>query len=272
MPTRVKGPLLQECSLYRNAFLDNVDDWKNTFVQNCKKLEVRTLEDAVLRVEKARIILPGEARLRKFEEILENGYVYTRHIFQKEFHDEIVKAMGESIVGDDWARVGPYLSQQRGWTKTGKAVMGMAPRRFGKSISVAQVVIARAEVMIVHDPVVQEDVQAIFSTGRRASTNLLQYCYHMALERGLGPRIRKFNDETLWIAGGEPGDPTPPMAKIYSYPSNAKIDETLVFFFSFFSFFFFLFLLLPHFFFLMHTHAPPPSPPSYTLSLTHSIL
>lgn len=103
-------------------------------------------------------------------------------------------------------------------------VMGKAPRRFGKSVSVGMVVIALALVLIK-----SEVVQSIFSTGRRASRNLLQIAYNRLCDLGLQDRVERFNQEELFIT-----DPlTGGVAKIYCYPSNSKIDRLFILIVSF---------------------------------------
>ena len=151
-------------------------------------------------------------RLKRYEEILERGFVWRRHRFQKGFHDECVKALAPSIVGRDWDRVGPRIIKERLWLHLAQIVIAKAPRRFGKSAGVGMNAATYAEVM-------HGSVQAIFSTGRRASRNLLDICYKMIIERGLGPYICRYNQEELWIKF-----PDGKTSKIFSYPANAKIS------------------------------------------------
>lgn len=161
----------------------------------------------------------GEARLRKFEEILENGYKYKPHKFQKGFHKEATKALAPSIVGpEDWERIGPRIIQERGYKTIAQMVAAKAPRRFGKSVGLAMIAIAYAEVMPGH-------TQSIFSTGRRASKNLLDICYKLAVERGLSQYIDRFNQEELIFLWDKEKKI---YSKIFSYPANAKV---IIFFF-----------------------------------------
>jgi hypothetical protein len=132
------------------------------------------------------------------------------------FHDEVVKAVAPSVVGpEDWDRVGPRIIKERKWDKIAQMVMAKAPRRFGKSVAVGMIVIAYAQVM-------GGSVQSIFSTGRRASRNLLDIAYKLALERGLGSRIVRYNQEELWFMNDDGTT-----SKIFSYPANAKISESI---------------------------------------------
>jgi hypothetical protein len=159
--------------------------------------------------------LSGEIRLRQFENIL-NSFAYERHVFQREFHDIITKALAELIVGEDWNIIGPRLMQKRSWKKRSKCAMAMAPRRFGKSVSIAMIVVAFAIVK-------KGSTQSIFSTGRRASSNLLEICKKFAIE--VGAVIERDNMEELWIVHDDKS-----ISKIFSYPANAKV-------FIFFSFY-----------------------------------
>ena len=154
--------------------------------------------------------IPGEAKLRQFENIL-NAFNYERHVFQREFHDIITKALAESIVGEDWNIIGPKLMAKRDWKKRSKCAMALAPRRFGKSVSIAMTVVAYAVVR-------PDSVQSIFSTGRRASANLLDLCKKFAIELNLN--IEKDNMEELFIK-----HPDGKMSKIFSYPANAKVNR-----------------------------------------------
>lgn len=153
--------------------------------------------------------LPGEAKLRQFEHIL-NAFSYQRHVFQLEFHAIITQALAEYIVGEDqWAIHGARIMEKRGWKKIGKCAMGMAPRRFGKSVSIAEIAIALAIVK-------EGSIQSIFSTGRRASANLLDLCKKFGIEMDVD--IDKDNQEQFFIKF-----PNGKISKIYSYPANAKV-------------------------------------------------
>jgi hypothetical protein len=110
-----------------------------------------------------------------------------------------------------------------------KMVMAKAPRRFGKSVAVGMAIVAFAIVM-------SDTTQSIFSTGRRASKNLLEICYKQLVDLGLGSweagvcgffylvrltTIKKsgINQENLFIKNPFTGR----ISKIFSYPSNPKI-------------------------------------------------
>lgn len=212
-------PLTIPIIVRRNAFNDFVNHHKTEIHREQMKRRVHTREEDAVNPPRVFEASAGEKRLRDFEDILENGYTWKRGRFQREFHDNVTNVMASSLVGvDDWAKIGTNIAKARGWTRQSKLILGKAPRRFGKSSSVAMIAIARSEVLIArNDSARADDLQAIFSTGRRASTNLGQYCYRFAQERALDTQIVKYTEETLWIQG-----PSGFVAKIFFYPSNAK--------------------------------------------------
>jgi len=87
----------------------------------------------------------------------------------------------------------------------------MTPRRFGKTVAVGMYVGALALV-------VPGCEQAIFSTGRRASSKLLELVSSLVAQvPGGADRVVKSNQETVWIS-----HPCGTVSKINSYPSCAK--------------------------------------------------
>lgn len=168
---------------FRGAFLADLRYYEDGFVEEAREHEILDRVDYLLEPPQRRKQLEGVARLKKFEYLLENGFAMKRSIFQKQFHDKIVQAMAELIVGDDWERVGPEIIEQRGWGKPCKMVLGKAPRRFGKSMSVGRAAVCAGIVVpglvqvCTHSLTHNEYSQAIFSTGRRAATNLLDIAY-----------------------------------------------------------------------------------------------
>ena len=102
------------------------------------------------------------------------------------------------------------IMQANGWDDLRQQVLCMTPRRFGKTTAVSMYVAAVAW----HVP----SEQAIFSTGRRASSKLLEQVLGLLRKLpGADDRIVKANQEMIWIS--HPGGK---LAKISSYPSCAK--------------------------------------------------
>lgn len=114
-------------------------------------------------------------------------------------------------------------------------ILAKAPRRFGKSVAVSRIVISFALKM-------PGSTQSIFSTGRRASRNLLELCYKKLCDIGFQDREVRFNQEELFIQDPLSGK----ISKIFCYPSNSKICQGIRVHYIIISF---LFFSSPH-----HTH------------------
>ncbi len=105
-----------------------------------------------------------------------------------------------------------------------KMLLGVAPRRFGKSIAIAMLMAAGALV-------VYKLTEAVFATSQRISGNMGEYVKEAINMSGNAHRIVKFGEELILIQGDSPED----FRKINCYPANPKISLSV---------FFFLFLLL----------------------------
>jgi hypothetical protein len=130
----------------------------------------------------------GIARFREFEQLLESGFSWGRHHFERMFHNQCLTALAPTLFGDDeWASYGSDLIQERGWTQLSKMVIGTAPRRFGKSVSLAKVVAALAYALLMHRAGLNftEYNITVFSTGKRASILLSNYVKKFLTELGL---------------------------------------------------------------------------------------
>ena len=56
----------------------------------------------------------GEARLRAFEELLEQGYEFNSSEAQREFHALCAQEIAANIVGpEEWAKIGERLRRAR---------------------------------------------------------------------------------------------------------------------------------------------------------------
>lgn len=197
--------------------------------------------------------LEGMKKFRQFEDILENGFEFRRSHFQKGFHDYCVSAVAPNVVGAaDWERIGPQIIKQKQWTaaQLGKMKLAQAPRRFGKSQAVGRFAVCFGIVKA-------GSVQAIFSTGRRASKNLLDIMYKCLCEAGYGHTVTRYNHEELFF---RPDGPLGGESKIYSYPAKAKIGRDVRGANSLFRFLFFILLRFLRLHFARGLTLSPPSP------------
>ena len=170
----------------------------------------------------------GLKRFRLFEETLENGFgpEWRRERVQREYHELCSNGLVALILGDDWARDGPELVRIRGWAYRSQLVMCKLPRRFGKSVATAQVMAALA-VAFVYYPQSKNFTIGSFSTGKRASSGLADYCLQLLKAAKMDDRFVRQNQETIELSTIEPEDDydsTAPLIKLNFFPSNPKIS------------------------------------------------
>lgn len=129
----------------------------------------------------------GQKRFKNFATLLESGFTWGRHYFERKFHDECLKALGETLFGDEWQTYGMETVKERNWEIPSKMVIGSAPRRFGKSVSLSKVEAALAYSLLIDTAGLTFTEYNItnFSTGRRASQLLSQYVRKFLIELDL---------------------------------------------------------------------------------------
>ena len=154
----------------------------------------------------------GNSRLAAIRDVLENGYVYTRSNTQRKFHEAFLNSCVRFLYSHDASPPDfREIMEKNNWVDIRQQCLCMTPRRFGKTVAVGMFVAALALVVPASD-------QAIFSTGRRASSKLLELVAKLIAEvPGGSERIAKSNQETVWVS-----HPCGSVAKINSYPSCAK--------------------------------------------------
>lgn len=172
----------------------------------------------------------GLKRFRLFEETLENGFgrKWRRETVQREYHELCSSALAALILGDDWDRDGPELTRARGWTFRSQLVICKTPRRFGKSVATAMVAAALSKAFAIYPPAIEFKIGS-FSTGKRASSGLADYCAQLLKACSVDDRIVKQNQETVWLMAGSVGDEDAPIIKNSFFPSNAKMSTPFSF-------------------------------------------
>jgi hypothetical protein len=159
--------------------------------------------------------LTGEQALQMFTELLEAGLFYERSPMQAEFHERLTAALVELIVGGrrEWERIAARVCRQRRWHLLSKFVLGQMPRRFGKTVSLVQAMLALALVT-------SGLKQCVFAIGQRITSYFLDYGFDVLLKTGRVTHVVKKNHEELWVRPlGAPGQP---LSKLYFYPANAS--------------------------------------------------
>lgn len=135
---------------------------------------------------------------------------------QRIFFNNMFGAAAQLIFKDDFETERDDFMLELGLTRMQPQFMAITPRRFGKTYSVAMFVVAMAFA-------IEGLEQAIFSTGRRASSKLLDLIYSFICRiSGMKESIRRHNVETIWLEG--PHGPSD-IRKISSYPSKVKVSN-----------------------------------------------
>jgi len=153
----------------------------------------------------------GEQRLAAIRNLLENDFKWKRSKTQKRFHESFLNSCIRFLYSED-TNAPDYstILEVNNWQDLRQQCLCMTPRRFGKTVSVGMFVTAMALVVPCE--------QAIFSTGRRASSKLLELVSSLLQQvPGAAERIVKSNQEMVWVS-----HPCGRISKISSYPSCAK--------------------------------------------------
>jgi hypothetical protein len=200
------------------CYISALEKWSDQKLQerheNIKKLRLHKRLRYIVDPPKKINICDGEKRYKDFVNFLENGFKEKRHVFQREFHRSVCKTLAPQIVGSDWDIYGPVLAKQEGWDlrRSSKILLGLAPRRFGKSTGQAQSITA----YMVNVP---KSEQSIFSTAQRISMYLGEMVYKFLCDAGYKEKVIVFRKERLEIIGDDEDD-----KRILNYfPGNPKV-------------------------------------------------
>jgi hypothetical protein len=106
----------------------------------------------------------------------------------------IIRTLAENLMGDDWVTEGERIMRKFGWSSIPKMCLASAPRRFGKTVAVATAASGYAILM-------EDKVQAVFSTGGRASGGMRDYVRKAIVGIGLEDLIqtRGKSSENMYI-------------------------------------------------------------------------
>ena len=198
---RTLGRRLQlSFTVYQDAALDALD-----------ALLPKTVVDTYSDTKRKRRACIGDIRVDKIRQMLDSGFGVTRSKMQISFHESFLAATSRHLYSEDenvdWARV----KTQQGWEDTRSVVLCQTPRRFGKTWSVGLFIAA-------YVVTVPNSEQSIFSTGKRASSKMLELIKGF-VAKVVDPRdIVKSNAEILVLR--HPG--TGEKSIVNSYPAASK--------------------------------------------------
>lgn len=159
-------------------------------------------------------VITGRQRYSKARNALAS-YGVNASTMQKLFFNNMFGACAQLLFKADLETERDDYMLELGLTRLQPQFMAITPRRFGKTYSVAMFVVAMAFA-------VEGLEQAIFSTGRRASSKLLDLIFAFICRLpGMKESITRHNVETIHIQGPHGKSD---VRKISSYPSKVKVS------------------------------------------------
>lgn len=179
----------EACDFYEDMFdeysreIDKIDNMRNIFHRETLSLDL--MRDANMS--------NGDIKLANIRKTL-NSLGYIRSQNQKEFHHAMLQACLPHIYGEEWESCSERVLAEFGQTKVRYEVLILAPRRHGKTVSIAMLMLALllwCEGLRI----------CIFSTGKRASAALmLEIMDRLKFVPGGSDRILKKNQENLFLS------------------------------------------------------------------------
>jgi len=164
----------------------------------------------------------GERNLLDFIQRFHGAFFYKKEQllfegFQLLYINDVIPTLAPNIVGPVWSIIGPRLCKQFGWgLKNFHDVMvAQAPRRFGKTICIAVIVINYA---LAKSPC----EISIFSTGKRVSSFLQEKIKDILTQSGYSDWIFNIGAEFIYMK--DPDNPNDQLRKIGFYPSSTVIS------------------------------------------------
>lgn len=170
---------------------------------------------AAVQQHQAEVKITGEDRFNLFVYLVRQGFVWRLKKFQLRFFELIMQTMAENIVGSTWATEGERLMRKHGWRSSPKVCAASAPRRFGKTVTLAVVMCAYVLVMA-------GKIQSVFSTGSRASGGLRDLVRKTLEESGMRDMLitRGTASETVLVRSIYAHGPQ--FSTMNFYPSDEK--------------------------------------------------
>lgn len=164
----------------------------------------------------------GEVRLRQFIRKLYAGYKFKGNTtlrpekFQLEMLKLVIPTLAKNIVGEAWSSIGSRLCREFGWSmkRHPKLFLGQAPRRFGKTVIIAMI-------MLTYAIVKPGAVISTFSTSRRTSQRLKLKVQEIMQASGMDEWIVVQREEEIFIRPPEFHGES--WSAMNFYPSNPTI-------------------------------------------------
>lgn len=183
----------QENSEFLKQLLDRYDE---ILVEEKKKKKKK------FRSIKARYTPPSkregsfilDGRKCRGDQILEKIYQYLNKLYrspqQKQFHQSFLASILRIIYGKDYEKEKHRISMQYKFPSRKQQVLVCAPRRMGKTWSVAFLI-------VVISIFLSDEIIAVFSPGKRQSVALMNHTYNFFKKLNETDRVIKRNEETI---------------------------------------------------------------------------
>lgn len=173
----------------------------------------------------------GEETLLKVKQTVRGFFPKGRFPFQRNLHNQILRATLKQTLGDDYDRCVNRVCEENGWDGPKRNLIAIASRRSGKTTATASMV-ASLLVNIVGIEIV------VYSVGLRSAQEFVRLTERYIQMHDTGRDMIKNpgGSETLVLRGKNPGD----MRRIRSFPSGGNAKNVSAISLFFYSFLFFL--------------------------------
>jgi len=196
---------------------------ETTYVARLQRVQVhgdRADYYASVQQHQAEVKITGEDRFNLFVHLVRAGFVWRLKKFQLRFFELIMQTMAENIVGATWSTEGERIMRKHGWRSSPKVCAASAPRRFGKTVTLAVVMCAYALVM-------PGKIQSVFSTGSRASGGLRDLVRKTLDESGMRDLLMTRGTQQETVLVRSIFSQGPQFSTMNFYPSDEKVRQAL---------------------------------------------
>ena len=194
---------------------------ETTYVARLQRVQVhgdRADYYASVQQHQAEVKITGEDRFNLFVHLVRAGFVWRLKKFQLRFFELIMQTMAENIVGATWSTEGERIMRKHGWRSSPKVCAASAPRRFGKTVTLAVVMCAYALVM-------PGKIQSVFSTGSRASGGLRDLVRKTLDESGMRDLLMTRGTQQETVLVRSIFSQGPQFSTMNFYPSDEKVSS-----------------------------------------------
>lgn len=162
--------MANECTLLRllgQSLGISFHEFQNEALDKLEEAMPSSVVDEYTGKKRIRKVCLGDQRVNRIRKLLESGFGVTRSKMQVEFHEAFLAATSRHIYMDDQDVNWGLVKAKQGFKDLRSVVLCQTPRRFGKTWSVGLFIAA-------YVVCVSGSEQSIFSTGKRASSKMLE--------------------------------------------------------------------------------------------------